>query len=418
MAVGATALVCASYLFCDDPRFPRAKLVLKVASVVLIFALIELVTEALQLPQFRFWIGLAALAVVSLFIYRSVERLGNDSVGGVVFDVVFNEGAFAERVTQPKDLPNMTLLRHWRETGMVKQAYREACKGLVAEPEAFGVWLFAAETAALHLNEFGAARRLIKKLCANPGFPDDQKRYAMGTLQSWAAITNRSLEERLLPRLDFGRARSSTHLTEAHDLRIAGKPKAAAACLRSALWKKPDDLTAVFQLVLLLARDMRDFEGAEGVVNAVAKRPFTPPAFVDYARATIQEQRKLPTPVLMEPEEAPDLEGEAAPDAASEPSDPASKDQLVDELLAEGKLGSAVERLQLCLEKYPTDLDGWMKLAHVYFNVCDQRKTAEKLIAGLHTKPYFTPEQKADAEALLRQWRAARPKQAAWVGRG
>jgi hypothetical protein len=290
-AIGAGVVAVWLLFRNDDIREHRGRIVLSLIVMLVAFGCGLSVAAFAGLPKGRLWVGLVFGGLALPLFLRVLDRACNEAMGGLLFDFVFNEGSFAPPPVQPQSLPNLTLLAHWRQHGMVRKAYWAARPGLRYDPQAFSHWLFVAETAALYLGRFGTAKRLVRRLCKSRRFPDYQKEYAVRNLAGWAALAGVPLDTRRLLQPNAKPSREPSPVARARRLRARGQPDAAAFCLRQALAKNPEDLTTAFQLLLVLAQDLHDFAGASALIEAVARQPFTPPAFVDYARATLAEHR-------------------------------------------------------------------------------------------------------------------------------
>jgi lipopolysaccharide biosynthesis regulator YciM len=84
----------------------------------------------------------------------------------------------------------------------------------------------------------------------------------------------------------------------------------------------------------------------------------------------------------------------------------------VDELLAGGGFGTAIEILEEQLRLRPDDFDLRLKLAEVYGRHCGNLHRAEKIIREIETHAGFSPEQIQAARKSLQDWRAAGPGRA------
>ena len=96
----------------------------------------------------------------------------------------------------------------------------------------------------------------------------------------------------------------------------------------------------------------------------------------------------------------------AAPGALAATVD--MRKQSIDELLAEGYRGTAIEMLEEKLQERPRDFDLRLKLAEVHARHCENLKRAQKIIDQIESDGAFTAEQKQQARTKLKEWRAAR----------
>jgi hypothetical protein len=96
--------------------------------------------------------------------------------------------------------------------------------------------------------------------------------------------------------------------------------------------------------------------------------------------------------------------------AVKEPAAPVitacpSEDPEVRGLLAHNCIGSAVERVEAGLKKFPNDFEGWLLLAEIQILQCHSMNMAEQAVAHVRDSAAFTPEQKAEAEKRMREWK-------------
>jgi thioredoxin-like negative regulator of GroEL len=77
----------------------------------------------------------------------------------------------------------------------------------------------------------------------------------------------------------------------------------------------------------------------------------------------------------------------------------------VDDLLAQGSLGTAVEMLEQQVQSRPDDFELRLRLAEVYAVHCKNDLRAEKIIGRLERAANCTPEQVKLARAKLAEWR-------------
>ena len=153
--------------------------------------------------------------------------------------------------------------------------------------------------------------------------------------------------------------------------------------LLAALRQNPENREAAKKLSQLL-----DIEKAELASSLPA---VSPPPF-------LQNTPSVQTP---DPEAAP-------PAVAVCPSE----DTEVRYLLAKNCIGSAVERLEAGLELFPSDFEGWMLLAHIQIMQCHSLNLADRTVGRVCRSAEFTPEQKAEAQKRLRDWKLRKTKMA------
>ena len=112
-------------------------------------------------------------------------------------------------------------------------------------------------------------------------------------------------------------------LAEAHRLRSEGKFSEAETILQSLLAENPSNVDAALMLMRLYVQDLRRSDKAAEVLRSLEKQPHIPSATIEYARRSIDDwgQRKPEPAAVVLPES-------------------------VDELLARGHLGTAIEMLE------------------------------------------------------------------------
>jgi tetratricopeptide (TPR) repeat protein len=176
-------------------------------------------------------------------------------------------------------------------------------------------------------------------------------------------------------------------LAEAHRLRSEGKLSEAETILQSLLAENPSNVDAALMLMRLYVQDLHRSDKAAEVLRSLEKQPHIPPAHLEYARRSIVEwaQRK------------------PAPAAAPLP-------ESVEELLAGGYVGTAIEMLERQLEQQPGDFDLWLKLAEAHGRHAGNVRRAEKIIQKIESRRGFSAEQIQLAKARLKEWREAKPQ--------
>ena len=174
-------------------------------------------------------------------------------------------------------------------------------------------------------------------------------------------------------------------LAEASRLRQEGKFGKAEALLKSLLFKNPDNVDAAMMLIRLYAQDLRYPDKAQKVLRALERRPHVPRGHTDFARRSIPEW----------------IQG--TPEPEPEPVLPES----IDELLAQGHLGTAIERLEQKTAEQPQDFDLWMRLAGVHAELCGSVTNAKAVVKRIEENPAFSPQQIRIAKARLMEWQLA-----------
>jgi tetratricopeptide (TPR) repeat protein len=196
--------------------------------------------------------------------------------------------------------------------------------------------------------------------------------------------------ETLLARsgIQFEHDRKPKPLTEAYHLRSQGKFDEAAAVLNSLLAENPSNVDAALMLMRLYAQDLRRSDKAAEVLRALEQQPHIPSGHIDYARRSIQDwQRKKSAPEIV-----------ALPES-------------VDELIACGYLGTAIDVLERKVKEQPDDFDSWLKLAEAQGLHSANIHRAEKIVQKIENNRSFSAEQIQTAKVKLKEWREAKPQQ-------
>jgi thioredoxin-like negative regulator of GroEL len=264
--------------------------------------------------------------------------------------------------------------------------------GCIAELASHGFhWLIdpadrRAFDSARHLRELDAVGTLIRNGKKTEAIQLCQTLKAAGEVDSIALEL--ALEHLGVPPASV---KKTSPLVEAGELRRQGKFPEAETILNSLLAENPAHVGAGMMLVRLYAEDMRDPVRAEEVLRALEQQPHVPASHIEFARRSMAEwvnPRPKKTKVA------------AAP-------------QTLDELLARGFFGTAIEILENQVQEQPQDFELQLKLAEVYAVHCANFQRAEKIIRRLEADPNFSAEQLRAAKARQREWRAASPARAA-----
>jgi tetratricopeptide (TPR) repeat protein len=176
-------------------------------------------------------------------------------------------------------------------------------------------------------------------------------------------------------------------LREAAALRAQGKFAEAEARLQALLKKNPADAEAAFLLMRLYAENLQQPARAHEVLRLLQQQPHVSADHVEFARRSIDDWNR-PKP--------------AAPAAAEPPAT-----LSVDELLAQGGLGMAVESLEEQIRSRPEDFELQLRLAEVYAVHLKNLPRAGKIVQHMERNSLFKPEQIAMAKAKLQEWQAA-----------
>ena len=180
--------------------------------------------------------------------------------------------------------------------------------------------------------------------------------------------------------------KQSKPLAEAHRLRSEGKFTEAEVILQTLLAENPSNVDAALMLMRLYVRDLRRSDKAAEILRALEKQPHMPSAHIEYARRSIHEwgQRKSAPAAVVLPES-------------------------VDELLACGYLGTAIEILERKIKEQPKDFDLWLKLAEAHGLHSGNLQRAGKIVQQIESNHGFSAEQIQTAKARLEAWRELKP---------
>jgi hypothetical protein len=181
------------------------------------------------------------------------------------------------------------------------------------------------------------------------------------------------------------RTQAPKPLVEAARLRAQGRFAEAKQLLKPLLVKNPADTGAAMMLMRLFAQDLRQPAKAHEILRQLAKQPHVAASHLEFARRSIDEWSRL------------------QPERTEAPAQPES----VDELLAQGFFGTAVDLLEEKIKAQPQDFELRLKLAEVHAVRCKNFQQAEKIIRQLEADPHFNPQQTGSARLKLKEWRAA-----------
>jgi tetratricopeptide (TPR) repeat protein len=174
-------------------------------------------------------------------------------------------------------------------------------------------------------------------------------------------------------------------VNQAARLRMAGKLTEAEALLKKLLTQNPADAGAAMLLLRLYAEDLRQPDRAWELWHKLKQQARIPATHLEFARRSISEW--------------------SAPAKVKVATTAAASSESVNDLLAQGFLGSAIELLEAHIREQPTDLDLRLKLAEIHARRCSNLPRAEKLIRALASEKIFSLEQLEIAQAQLKEWR-------------
>ena len=188
--------------------------------------------------------------------------------------------------------------------------------------------------------------------------------------------------------IKLGSIQKPKPLIEAYQLRLQGRFQEAESMLRPLLAEEPRDVDAAMMLIRIYAQDLRQPQKAREILEALEKQAHVSPAHVEFARRSIAEWGQ----------------GKPKPEKVDAPP------ESIDELLAQGYFGTAIEILEQKIEEQPRDLDLRLKLAEVYIRHCGDVHQAEKTVREIETSSGFTTQQMQNARTKLGEWRKAGPQ--------
>ena len=384
---------------------------------------------------------IGALLTSALPFYQLTKYLNvsvGDFLGGLRADMIFSEGVFAEKFVPRKHIPSERLLLHWRENGLTKKAWRTARAHLRDEPEAFPIWMFAMETAALHLKKPAAAKSILKRVLKCKSFSTDFQSVAVTTMRDLAMMGGFDFHEKEF-RDKLVRARKQSPLAKVMELREKGRFAEAEKLLLSLIENDPENAAIFTQLVRLYAEDLK--QRTKALQWITKAEGHLPTYHVDFLRNSLEEwittdniiakrssgrmpwRRQLQTPGKLVLNS---LTGATASVAGSvedclerrqinptqintfgKPAQP-SRDK-VDELVTDRRYGTAVELLKKELVAQPGNFDLWMRYAEVHGYYCGDVNGAKRIVEQMEQLQVFSSKQMQTASTKLKSWRDQHP---------
>ena len=191
------------------------------------------------------------------------------------------------------------------------------------------------------------------------------------------------------------RAQIPKPLAKAGRLRSQGKFAEAEQLLKSLLVKNPENLAAAMLLIRVYAQDLRQPGKAHEILRQLEKQPHVSASHIEFARRSIGEWCN-PKPEKIEPVAPP---------------------ESIDELLAQGFFGTAIEMLEEKIKEQPQDFALRLKLAEVHAVYCNNFQRAEKIISQMEADSNFSPQQIESARAKLKEWHEAKPMRAGVISK-
>jgi hypothetical protein len=175
---------------------------------------------------------------------------------------------------------------------------------------------------------------------------------------------------------------SGNPLAEVYRLRTEGKFAEAVKILGLFVEQNRSNIQAWLLLIQLYALDLKQPADAAEALRLLEKQPRIPAWQIDYARRSLHDwsQDKLPSPPV-----------EALPES-------------IDELLAKGYSGTAVEILDQKIKETPGDFNLWLKLLEAHAVYFKDKYTAQKIVQKMERDRTFTSDQIQIARTKLTGW--------------
>jgi hypothetical protein len=386
--------------------------------------------------------GIVACLPLGFYFYRWNVRVSEQLVGRTIFDMIFSYGGFSEKILKKRRLPEILLLRHWRDHGDVEKAWQTAKGKLFKEARALPVWLFALETAVLYRRKPDDALEILKQLCVTDEFHYDHRVVAVGMMQGWMAAAGFSFDPARF-KIERPPLAPSELTDKVKEKCRAGRFADAEILLQEALGRDSLNEQAFIQLVRLYCQDMKNRPAAEKLI-AGAGNTFSP-KLLDYMSGLLDEWMQLPVRSVVkrrtfldwfrqQDRVEPVSKGISTipPPVTSKPAPPEAADPLeahlerlkqtretmpahtgghdpIDQLLAEQRLGTAVELLKQQAESSPKDFNLWLRYAEAHGLHCGNLTTATKIVRQMERSGNFKKAQIKKAYTRLKKWHEKHP---------
>ncbi len=169
----------------------------------------------------------------------------------------------------------------------------------------------------------------------------------------------------------------------------------AESRLKLILAGQPKNWPAMLLLMRVYAEGLSQPQKALALLQPADKQPQLHPAFIKYARQSIDEWGALAQE--WSKHSVPDSTSVAVPEELS-----------LDELIKNNQLATAVEFLEKAIAAEPQNFDLRLKLAEVYGVNCADLNRAGKIVQKMEGSSAFTPQEIELAKAKLKDWRAGR----------
>jgi hypothetical protein len=387
------------------------------------------------------WHGCAAGASFAAFLLGAALFVSRNPVflqvmGGTAIDM-FLPRFFGQKVFRQRHLPSLLLLQHWREHGDVEKAWQTAQAHLVREPRALPLWLFALETSVLFRRQPGDALPILNRLCTTDAFSHDHRMVAVAKMEEWMSEAG----------FAFDRARFNIERPPLEPTALAGQieqkcrdgqASEAAAMLRAVLAEDSLNEAAFIQLIRIYCQDLKNRRGAEQLI-VEASETFSP-KLLAYLGRTLDEWIQLPIrstvqrkgflhwlfppapkpprpeklsvtapPITQKPRTAETDNGmdsylERVRLSHGKPPDTSGIFDPAERLLAERRLGTAVELIKKQAEAAPDDFEVWLRYAEAHGHHCGDPAAAEKIIRQMERSGRFKKAQMKKAHNRLKKW--------------
>ena len=386
--------------------------------------------------------GIIACILLVIMLVKTNNPVFAQAASNIV--AAFLPKIFSEKIARKRRLPPVPLLRHWRDHGDVEKAWQTARAHLFNEERALPVWLFALETAVLYRRQPGDALELLGRLCVTDEFHYDHRVVAVAMMQGWMAAAGFSFNPARF-KIERPPLEPSALTDKVNKMCREGRFGEVAILLNEILGKDSLNEPAFVQLVRLYCQDMKNRPAAEKLI-AGAGETFSP-KLLDFLKNSLDEWMRLPIRSMVrrkkflgwfrrqDPVE-PDFRKisivsppitSPPPPVASEPDDSleAHLERLrqsrkkmpattglhdpIEKLLAEQRLGTAVEILQQQVKAQPKNFDLWLRYAEAHGLHCGNLTTATKIIRQMERSGNFRKSQIKKAYTRLRKWREKHP---------
>ena len=391
------------------------------------------------------WHGVATGALFAAtsfsgYLFYTKNPVFSEVLGGPIVEL-FLPDFFGEKVRRKKRLPEITLLRHWRQHGEVEPAWQAARQNLLAEERALPIWLFALETTILYRRQPEDALTILRDLCQSEEIHYDHRMAAVAQVQGWMAAAGFKFDA---ARFQIKQApfKPSTLSNKVEVLCREGRFGEAVNWLEETLREDSLNEHAFVQLVRVYAQDLKNRAAAERMIEN-AEETFSP-KLLKFLRQSVDDWIRLPIRSakkrrgflgrLRRDSLAPGVPKKMVVHAGGEPPLKKSDDPLdvylerlqkskppvpdtsrakdrIEKLLLERRLGTAVELLKEHAEAAPADFELWLRYAEAQGLHCGNIFGAERIIQRMDRSGNFTKAELRKVNNQLKKWRKKHPVQ-------